>query len=149
MTILLCKYIDNVVNYNLYNEGFFMNISRIALFSAVFCATSMFASEAPSAQPGMITNAVNFVSAPFIYVMNTADGAAGWIADKSYLNAIIGKITGVSFLQNTPINNPQLIGKSIVALTAMYVAYQAYQQLNQQNVDNDDDMIFVDEEYVE
>lgn len=152
MTILLCKYIGNVVNYNLYNEGFFMNISRIALLSAVFCATSMFASQAPDAaatQPSMITNAINLVKAPFICVMNSADGAAGWIADKSYLNMIIGKITGVSFLQNTPINNPQLIGKSIVALAAVYVAYQAYQQLNQQNVDNDDDMIFVDEEYVE
>ena len=149
MTIVLCKYIDNVVNYNLYNEGFFMNISRIALLSAVFCATSMFSSEAPSAQPSMVSNAINFVTKPFMYVFNTADGVAAWIADKSYLNTIIGKVTGISCLKDTSINNPQLIGKSLVAVTAMYLAYQAYLQMNECNTDNDDDMIFVDEEYVE
>src|SRR5579863_4819165 len=140
---------DNVVNYNLYNEGFFMNMSRIALLSAVFCATSMFASETPSAQPSMISNAINFVTAPFMYAFNTADWAAGQIADKSYLNLLIGKITNTSLLQNTPVNNPALIGKSLVAVAAVYLAYQAYQQMNERNTDNDDDMIFVDEEYAE
>jgi hypothetical protein len=142
---------DNVVNYNLYNEGFFMNMSRIALLSAIFCATSMFADEAVIVvdQPNMISNAINFVTAPFVYAFDTADGVASWIADKSYLNMLIGKITNTSLLQNTPVNNPALIGKSLVAITAMYLAYQAWQQLNEQNSDNDDDMIFVDEEYVE
>jgi hypothetical protein len=152
MTIVLCKYIDNVVNYNLYNEGFFMNISRIALLSAVFCATSIFASQGPDAaatQPGMVSNVINFVTYPFVCAFNTADWAADWIANKSYLNALIGKITNTSLLQNTRINNPQLIGKSLVAVTAMYLAYQAYLQVNEQNSDNDDEIIFIDEEYVD
>lgn len=127
-----------------------MNMSRIALLSAVFCATSMFASETPvtgavTDQPGMISKVTGFVKTPFVF----ADSAASWIADKSYLTTIIGKITGVSFLKDRCVNNPELIGKSLVALTAVYVAYKLYQQLNDQNVDNDDDMIFVDEEYVE
>ncbi len=129
-----------------------MKISRIALLSTVFCATSMFASEAPvanaaAAQPGIISQVTGFVTAPFVYVFNTADGAASWIADKSYLNTIIGKITGVSFLKGSCIDKPALIGKSLVAVAAVYAAYKAYQALNEQNVDNDDDMIFVDEEY--
>lgn len=131
-----------------------MNMSRIALLSTVFCATSMFASEAPvitadAAQPGIISQAAGLVTAPFKFVFNTTDdGLAGWIANKSYLNDIIGKITGVSLLKDTCINKPALIGKSLVALAAVYVAYKAYQNLNEQNVDNDDDMIFVDEDYV-
>ncbi len=130
-----------------------MKISRIALLSAVFCATSMFADETTAAtstlaQPGIISQVTNFVTAPFMYAFNTADGVTSWIADKSYLNCIIGKFTGVSFLKDTRINNPALIGQSLVAVAAVYAAYKAYQAFNEQNVDNDDDMIFVDEEYV-
>jgi hypothetical protein len=127
-----------------------MKISRIALLSAVFCATSMFADDAVAnvaTQPGIISQVTGFVTAPFVYAFDTADGITNWIADKSYLNTIIGKITGVSFLKDTRINNPALIGQSLVAVAAVYAAYKAYQKLNEQNADNDDDMIFIDEEY--
>jgi hypothetical protein len=133
-----------------------MNVSRIALLSAVFCVTSLLRGDvaaveveiSQSAQSGVIANVIAVVKTPF----NWADAAAGWIANTTYLNALIGKITNLSPLQNTSINNPetvQTIGKSMVALTAAYLAYQAYQALNDQNNDNDDEMIFVDEEYVE
>ena len=127
-------------------------MSRIALLSAVFCATSMFASETPVSadvitQPGIISQVTGFVTAPFEFAFNTGDSFVSWIADKSYLNTVIGKITGISLLKDSCIDKPATIGKSIVALTAAYVAYKAYQSFNEQNSDNDDDMIFIDEEY--
>lgn len=129
-----------------------MNMSRIALLSAVFCATSMFASETPvtaaATESGIISQVTGIVTAPFVYALNTADNTASWIADASYLNTIIGRITGVSFLKDSRVNNPALIGKSLVTVAALYAAYKMYQKFNDQNVDNDDDMIFVDEEYV-
>jgi hypothetical protein len=133
-----------------------MNMSRIALLSTVFCATAMFANETPvttvasstTTQPGLISQVTGFVTAPFVYAFNTGDSLASWVAEKSYLNTIIGKITGVSFLKDSCVDKPALIGKSLVAVGALYAAYKAYQALNEQNVDNDDDMIFVDEEYV-
>ena len=132
-----------------------MNMSRIALLSAVFCATSMFASEAPvvtvvtdtTTQPGMISKVTNFVTYPFVAAFNAGNSVAGTIADKLYVNYVIGQITGISFLKGSFVDKPELIGKSLVALTAFYAAYKAYQALNEQNVDNNDDMIFIDEEY--
>jgi hypothetical protein len=135
-----------------------MNMSRIALLSAVFCATSAFASETPEAvvstvvnntvaQPGMISKVTNFVTYPFVTVFNAGDSLAGTIADKLYLNYVIGQITGVSFLKGSCVDKPVAIGKSLVAVAAVYAAYKAYQALNEQNVDNNDDMIFIDEEY--
>jgi hypothetical protein len=138
-----------MVIYKLYPEGFSMNMSRMALLSTVFCFTAISADEAATTQPGIISQATGFIAAPFKFVFNTTDeGLAGWIAEKSYLNAAIGQITGISFLKGSCVDKPALIGKSLVALAAIYGAYKAYQALNEQNVDNDDDMIFVDEEYV-
>jgi hypothetical protein len=112
----------------------------------------MFASEAPAtevaAQAGIISKVTGLVTAPFCYAMNTTETTANWIADKSYLNTVIGKITGFSFLKDSCIDKPALIGKWIVISAAVYAAYKAYQKLNEQSTDNDDDMIFVDEEYV-
>ena len=124
-----------------------MKISRIALLSAVFCATSMFADDAVVTQPGIISQVTGFVTAPFMYAFNMGDSIAGTIANKSYLNYVIGQFTGISLLKDTCINKPETIGKSLVAVAAVYAAYKAYKALNEQNVDNDDDMIFVDEEY--
>lgn len=140
-----------MVIYKLYSEGFSMNMSRIALLSTVFCATAIFADDAVvtnvATQPGIISQVTGLVTAPFSYAFNTADFVAGTIADKSYLNYIIEKFTGISLLKDTCINQPALIGKSLVAVAAVYAAYKAYQNLNEQNIDNDDDMIFIDEDY--
>lgn len=121
-----------------------MNMSRIALLSAVFCSASIFASEGTpqvAAPSSMLSKVTDFVTTPFGW----ADSAASWVANKSYLTSVIGKITGV--FKDSCIDKPELIGKSIVALATVYLTYKAYQSLNEQNVDNDDDMIFIDEEY--
>lgn len=130
-----------------------MNISRIALLSAaLFIAPFALASE-PSVitkdlakTTGFFTKAGNLVVAPFTSVATLA----GKIADKSYLNAAISKITGISYFQNTVANKPesiQTIGKTIVIAAAAVALYKAYTMYNAQDIDNDDDIFGDDENY--
>lgn len=128
-----------------------MNISRIALLS-IFLTAPMFAMDTTSnnsavaAAEGFLTKTINFVGAPFFFVGNTTLNAADWLAKKSYLNALISQITNINCLKNTCINNPDLIGQTIVLSAAAYAAYQAYLAYNEQAIDNDED-IFGDDEY--
>lgn len=77
-----------------------------------------------------------FILLPFAFATETTGNVAAFIADKTFLNALIGKITT---------KNPELIGKVVVltaaATAALYIAYNAY---NAQDVDADEDMIFED-----
>jgi len=157
MTIVLCKYIDNVVNYNLYNEGFFMNISRIALLSAVFCATSIFADEiVVVTQPGMISN----IAAS---VQNNSRALVNFIARYTFADVIAGYSVNIlldrlanclqdgtikSYIQ-TNADNVNPVGRLMVLSAGAYATYKAIQAYNEQNTDNDDDIIFIDEEYVD
>ncbi|HEX4068986.1 MAG TPA: hypothetical protein VHX42_02720 [Candidatus Babeliales bacterium] len=133
-----------------------MNISRIALLSAVFCATSMFGSEV-SSQPGMISQVYTTVVVnPFNFVKNNTFALTDFIAGYS-VNLLLNHLANISYLQGgtiqsyiqTDANGVNPMGRLMVLSAAAYATYKAMQALDDQNVDNDDEIIFVDEEYVE
>ena len=89
----------------------------------------------------LITKLSGFVAVPFVAV----SGLAGKIANKTLLTTAISKITNSKYLQNTRINNPELIGKMIVFTVAGVAAYKLYTMYTADSEDNDDELIFASE----
>ena len=93
-----------------------MNISRIALLTVLFSAP-IFSMDAPATQTSFLTTAKNatmtVVNAPFVGARDLAD----FIADKSYLNTLIGKVTSY---------NPKVISRTLLAAATAALLYKAY-----------------------
>ena len=129
-----------------------MNISRIALLSALITAPYAIASETPiqtteTVTPSTLAKLGGFIVAPFVFAGNKSLDTASWIADKTYLEALIAKITTTKHLNDTRLNNPKVIGQVIVLAAATVAAYKAYQAYNAQDFDADeDDVLFYDED---
>lgn len=129
-----------------------MNISRIALLS-VFFSAPMFAVDTTAATTTAATTstattsystmAKNFVAAPFVFALATAPD---FIADKSYLNTLIAKITTISCLKDTFVNNPEMIGRAVVLGASAIAAYKLYTMYNADDaVDTEEDFFSEDD----
>jgi hypothetical protein len=127
-----------------------MNARTMLLTAILFTAPcSMVVAEdttlttATTPTTGTLAKLGGLVTAPFV----AAGNGAGWIADKSCLNQVIALITETKYLKDTRINNPALIGKTIVSLAALFAAYKLYIAYTEaQDADaGDDDAIFYEE----
>jgi hypothetical protein len=68
-----------------------------------------------------------------------------FIADKTYLNSLISKITGVKYLKGSFVDKPELIGQAIVIAAAAYAAYVAYNMINTEEIVDTDDFFVAED----
>ncbi len=127
-----------------------MNISRIALLSVLFTASSVFSMDnTTSTQSNFFSEVINLAKAPFAfaakYTVDATDLIVNWAVNPLFLN----QLTKISYLQGGNFQayvNNNYIGRTMVLVAAAYAAYQLQQAYNAQDVNADED-IFGDDEY--
>lgn len=126
-----------------------MNVSRIALLSVLFTASSVFSMDNATPAPGFFSEVIKLAKAPFVfaadYTIDVTDLVVNWAVNPLFLN----QLTKISYLQGGKFQdyvNNNYLGRTMVLVAAAYAAYQLQQAYNAQDVNADED-IFGDDEY--